>query len=397
MIGGGACPGCGSRRSEFAAENPAHTLNTGHRVFVACIRNVLCLECGLVFNDPMPTERELTDLYEAMSREVAEQGAADAAAPLPIEEDQARFVAPFLGDRPQPRVLDVGCSMGGFLGVLGRRGAVAVGCEPSGFDAEVARTRYGADVRPGFFEDIDFGAERFDLVALRFVFEHVRDPIAILRRASALLRPRGAVFIEVPNLAAPFVGLDDYFSYGHLQTFTRSSLAQVCARAGFRTLAAEESTNVFASSPHPASVRALVGVGRPIQMAADVEETRRLVREYQQRRAALLGRVRAVVDGATAGYARVVVYGAGTHTAELFTACPWLKDRTMALVDGNARLQGHDFLGLPVIGPGGLRDLNPDRVVVSVRTAEAAIAAFLESQGLGARTVRLYEPHAAAA
>jgi len=67
------------------------------------------------------------------------------------------------------------------------------------------------------------------------------------------------------------------------------------------------------------------------------------------------------------------------------------------VVDGNPRLQRHRFLGLPVMSPTALLELDPERVVISVRTAEAPIAAFLESQGLGYKTVCLYGDNVASA
>ena len=60
------CPSCGHRAVELARDNPAHTVNTGARVFVSRIVNVLCRECGLIFNDPMPAADQLGELYTTM-------------------------------------------------------------------------------------------------------------------------------------------------------------------------------------------------------------------------------------------------------------------------------------------------------------------------------------------
>jgi FlaA1/EpsC-like NDP-sugar epimerase len=112
---------------------------------------------------------------------------------------------------------------------------------------------------------------------------------------------------------------------------------------------------------------------------------------YRAARAALVTDVQARLRDALAGRRRVVVYGAGTHTAELWRACPWIAEQTVAMVDGNPRLQGHPFLGVPVLSPRELPSLAPDLIVISVRTAEPQIAAWLAEQGLGSITVRLYE------
>jgi 2-polyprenyl-3-methyl-5-hydroxy-6-metoxy-1,4-benzoquinol methylase len=366
-------------------------VNTGGRVFESRIRNVLCPGCGLIYNDPMPSDAELSDLYRAMARDIADRPQPASARILPIERDQAEFVSGHAGVE-RPAVLDIGCSMGGFLAALRETGARVMGVEPSPHDAEVARTRFGLDVRPGFFEQADFGSLRFDVISLRFVFEHVRDPRAIVRRARGLLAGGGRLFIEVPNLAMPFVGLDDYFSYGHLQTFTAETLAYLCARENMIPVAVVEGTNVFESSPHPPSIRAILRSGEASEPESpNVDAVRAHLARYLDARRRLIARVAARVGEATESCRRVVVYGAGTHTAELWRACPFLAERTVAMVDGNSKLQGHRFLGVPVHSPREILSLEPDRIVVSARTAEPVIAAFLRQHGLEERTVRLYE------
>jgi SAM-dependent methyltransferase len=416
------CPSCGGRECEAAADNPAHSVNTGARVFTSRIRNVLCRTCGLIYNDPMPTAAELSELYQAMARDVSDRPAPATGRVMPIERDQAAFVRRHLAHTAAPRVLDIGCSMGGFLAALVEEGARAVGVEPSPHDAAVARDRFGLDVRPGFFEEVDFGADRFDLISLRFVFEHVAAPRALVRRARGLLADGGLLFIDVPNLAMPFVGLDDFFSFGHLQTFTVETLSHLCALEGLVPVAIEENRNLFESSPHPPSIRALFAwpeAGRPAAQGSslsgvllqpgqedlpargshreaplpspDVGAVRAKLDRYRAARAALVAGVQAKLREALSGRSRVVVYGAGTHTSELWRVCPWLAAQTVAMVDGNPRLQGHHFLGAPVLSPRDLPSLAPDAIVISVRTAEPQIAAWLSEQGLGGLTVRLYE------
>jgi 2-polyprenyl-3-methyl-5-hydroxy-6-metoxy-1,4-benzoquinol methylase len=390
------CPCCGETQADVVAENPHHTINAGPQKFTTRIRNVLCATCGLVYNDPMPTERELGDLYRAMARDVSQRSAAGALPPvLEIERAQAAFVRRGLADRESPVVLDIGCSMGGFLAAVAELGARAVGCDPSPFDAAIARQRPGVTVHEGFFEDIDFGADRFDVVSLRFVFEHVRHPRQILRRAAALLKPGGSLFIDVPNLAAPFVGFDDFFSYGHLQTFVPATLAAMCTREGLAMDVCEETDNLFESAPHPPSIRALLVLsGDALSGAVDVNRVRTLVERYQRDRESFMTAAAARLDSLTRGR-RTVVYGAGTHTAELWARCPFLADRVVGFVDGNVRLQGHSFLGRPVHAPADLPSLDAAVVVVSVRTAEAPIRRALAGYGYGERTVTLYDAVAA--
>jgi hypothetical protein len=122
----------------------------------------------------------------------------------------------------------------------------------------------------------------------------------------------------------------------------------------------------------------------------DVDHVRSLVDRYRQARESFMTAAAARLDSLTRRR-RTVVYGAGTHTAELWQRCPFLADRVIAFVDGNVRLQGHPFLGIPVHAPHDLPSLGPDVVLVSVRTAEAPIRQVLARYGYSDRAVTMYD------
>ena len=145
------------------------------------------------------------------------------------------------------RVLDVGCATGYTAKVLR-----SLGCEVSGveYDEQMA-----AQARPhldrlevGDVEQMDlealFGAGSFDAVVFGDVLEHLRDPVATLRRCLPLLAPGGAVVASIPNVAHGSVrlallhGRFDYTETGlldrtHLRLFTRDAVLATFADAGY--------------------------------------------------------------------------------------------------------------------------------------------------------------------
>lgn len=58
-----------------------------------------------------------------------------------------------------------------------------------------------ADIVETFFEEFD-SEERFDVVVMGFVLEHVDDPAQILARFRKFVAPGGRVFVAVPNRAS---------------------------------------------------------------------------------------------------------------------------------------------------------------------------------------------------
>lgn len=108
---------------------------------------------------------------------------------------------------PSGKVLDVGCGNGSFMDVYEAHGYDAYGVEYGKEAADVAGQHHR--VRYGVFSEMDFGAERFDLIIFRGVLQYVPDPKSYLRKAVSLLKPAtesttgGHLFITAqPNMNA---------------------------------------------------------------------------------------------------------------------------------------------------------------------------------------------------
>jgi SAM-dependent methyltransferase len=114
---------------------------------------------------------------------------------------------PRYGDR-DAAWLDAGCGDGQFLEYLAASGyRRAVGIEPDALRAENARKRGVAVYDTTEAVLAATGLERFDLVTLWHVVEHVPQPADLLRAYAALLAPGGAMVFQVPNHASAQTGL----------------------------------------------------------------------------------------------------------------------------------------------------------------------------------------------
>jgi len=144
------------------------------------------------------------------------------------------------------RVLDVGCSTGYIARALVDRGCVVSGLEQDPVAAAEAEP-YLDQLVVADLETTDlgeaFGAGKYDVVLFGDVLEHLRDPLAVLRKARPLLAPRGSVIASIPNVAHGSVrlallrGRFDYQPLGlldetHLRFFTRRSLEAMFRDAG---------------------------------------------------------------------------------------------------------------------------------------------------------------------
>ena len=138
-----------------------------------------------------------------------------------------------LGLGPDARILELGSGTGGNLPLLQRFGAVtAVEMNEAARDIALARHK-GADVRAGMLpHDLPLGEQKFDLVCMFDVLEHIEDDAAALLAARAHLAPGGAMLITVPAYKALFGPHDEELH--HKRRYERDELKAALLAAGFR-------------------------------------------------------------------------------------------------------------------------------------------------------------------
>jgi trans-aconitate methyltransferase len=104
-----------------------------------------------------------------------------------------------------------------------------------------------AEIIETYFENFSTD-ERFDVIVMGFVLEHVADPSAILKRFKRFLSPGGKLFIAVPNaevlnrrlghLAGMLPDIQTLSEHdvllGHRRYYTVASLSQDIDAAGYR-------------------------------------------------------------------------------------------------------------------------------------------------------------------
>lgn len=154
-------------------------------------RRVGCRRCKCVYVTPLPSAADFDLMYDADNYHAVHYAECGS---RPEIEESLDFLAPKAA--AGSRLLDFGCGNGDFLLAAVQRGFLCQGVEQGDSSIALAAERSGAPV--GTLEAVEASGQRFDIIHMADVLEHLPDPAAMLRRLEGMLAPGGRFFLEGP-------------------------------------------------------------------------------------------------------------------------------------------------------------------------------------------------------
>ena len=153
-----------------------------------------CANCGLVF---LSSHSHIDDdHYKDSGMHINKVPDIDTWLTETKKDDERRFE--FLKSKiKNKKILDFGCGIGGYLEMAQKISSLAKGIELEKAIQPSFKNR-GLSVYSDLNAVIETG-EKWDLITLFHVVEHLRDPILILEDLSKILEKDGEIIIEVPN------------------------------------------------------------------------------------------------------------------------------------------------------------------------------------------------------
>lgn len=204
-----------------------------------------CGKCGLIFPNPLPIPINGLDQHYAVAPDTyfehhETESKNNSAAGLLTQAEA------MVGKKGV--LLDIGAGRGELLHAGVAQGWKVVGIEPSPTFAEHVK-QSGIEVRQEPVEQCRFPSSSFDVVVLAGVLEHLYNPDETIREISRILRPSGALFLDVPNEEGLYfrlgnlyqklrgrdwvVNLAPTFSPFHIFGFGPKSLRKLLSKHGF--------------------------------------------------------------------------------------------------------------------------------------------------------------------
>ena len=139
-------------------------------------------------------------------------------------------------------VLEIGCSFGKYLKDLRDRGNFNVtGVEISQEMAQKGKEEFDLEIKAGELLECNFDSNRFDLIIMSHVIEHLYNSQETLKEAFKILNPKGLILIKTPNfetIERKIFGKywSVYEAPRHVAIFSRKTIRELLEKNSFKIL-----------------------------------------------------------------------------------------------------------------------------------------------------------------
>lgn len=176
---------------------------------------VLCSQCSLVYQSPRPKYDQLfidaayAEYYQFADNLELNDLADVRESSVTMFKKEVEHLIQY--DKKRTAVLDIGSGMGTFLYASKPHYKTVIGLDVSGQMAAFVEKKLGVKVFVEQFDDFIF-PEKFSLIHMSHVLEHVPDPNRWLQKAKQMLDPEGILVINVPNKFSFSFRLQHFFA-----------------------------------------------------------------------------------------------------------------------------------------------------------------------------------------
>lgn len=327
---------------------------------------VACSKCEFVYADTSASQEDYDLFYTEMSKyeepEIASGGGNtpwDRVRLTRVANDLAGYI-----DKSSA-ILDIGCANGGLLSILQERGFNNLtGLEQSMECVNYIKKGRGIRVIQGGifnkqFEEMGFMEEKFDLVILSHVLEHICDFQSALDFIDGKLKENALLYIETPDAASysrypkvPFY----YFDCEHINHFDLQHLKMLFETKGY-------SVQCYAQKEFPVSEDMLYPAAALLLKKKHKYKEIDLIHKDTAKISVLKHIEQSIVEQNSDNinlladqYDEIIVWGTGQYTLRLLENSRLGDCNIIAFIDNDKGKQGMILKGKKVHGPNFLEN-----------------------------------------
>ena len=205
--------------------------NDGHGEHYKVVR---CNNCGLHYCSPRPAATDLELGYQETQDVIYQE---EIQGRRKTFQRNLRNLSRY---KKKGRLLDIGCYLGIFIDEARKVGWDAEGIEPSKWCVKQAKEIFGLNVRQGTYKDVALIKERFDVITMWDVLEHVDSPMYALQMSHNALEDDGILVFSTIDIGSLYVRLLGrrwpWLMKMHIYYFDRKCIRKYLEKAGFKLL-----------------------------------------------------------------------------------------------------------------------------------------------------------------
>lgn len=209
----------------------------------------ICKNCGLIFQNPLLSEKELAEYYPkdyiAYDKTKSKRDKMINLLYNTYYSNKSKWYfkiifLPFksllrsMPYKKEAKYLDIGCGGGGFLKLVKQRGMV-----PHGVDPFIQFPIKELNIKNVSLFEAKYKNNTFNFITLNNVLEHVRNPKEILIECERILKDDGKIFVNVPNssslnyklFGSNWISLDPP---RHIYIFSNKTLKEYGKKSGLK-------------------------------------------------------------------------------------------------------------------------------------------------------------------
>ena len=319
---------------------------------------VVCKDCGFVYADNIPSQADFSNYYAVMSKyEFNYKDGIVSSDYIDYFTKVVKFLIPHINDK-NARILDIGCSTGALLSIFKSKGCSnLLGVDPSPLCVRTTKELYKIEANINNISNFNTN-EKFDLIILSAVLEHLVDFSNSMQKIWSLLKDQGLLFIEVPDserfdlyISAPF----QQFSIEHINYFSQYSITNLLSKLSFKIIEIQQNENKLNLTIDPD----IFILSRKTDennfkiIRDDICELN--IRKYIAQCSKIDLEIKKIIQEKLLNKNKIIVWGVGTHTQRLIGSGLDLS-KILFFVDSNIRYIGKKLNGIAIKSPSDIQE-----------------------------------------
>ena len=350
----------------------------------------ICKSTGLVMQTSTVAEEKMLDWYSQTATYVNPNHDGKPMPQKVRDLDRLLQVVHLTTNTHPDSVIQFGSSDGYTLSRFSDAGSSRVlGVEPGQKAREYALKTYGVVCQSGTVDDYQVD-DRFELIVLTHILEHLYNPLDFLLRVQKNITDGGALLIEVPLWERLDKQGKGVLTFEHVNYFSEDALFWMLRDAGFEPIF---SSKLFQSGWYPVITVVAKASGVEYETRNSYRDSRALLEAFLRREKKFWRWAEKKILSKLNQHSGSYIYGAGIHTSQMLSNTSLRANVDLSgVIDSSPTKWGKEIADLKVQQPAVLDQLPSNtNIIISSAASEAYIVEAIMKRRSDLTLITLYQ------